>query len=367
MARRNVSEALRAGGQAITSFADTLAKMGKEEEEARLRKLQEELLGFNVSKAKAEVAEGEIAAKEKVAQRAAGTEAGLLSERILGGENALNLGAPRGVAAAPGMEISVPTEMAGEGSQFNLSKEEMLARHATKAAKARGEDKIFTPEEFVAKREEEETAAKLRPLKLKAAEQEIAAGKLTLEEGRKKIQKLDAELKSLAAGGLDPEKAATIEEKLRKEYIAQNKDFQSVGDAYGRISAAGKDPSAAGDLALIFNYMKMLDPGSVVRESEFATAKNAGSVDERVRATYNNVLRGEKLSPEQRADFIERAGKLYVSAQDGYNLSRTAYSDLATKYKVNPERVIIDLTRTSSNAAPVEVWDMKNGKLVRVQ
>lgn len=58
----------------------------------------------------------------------------------------------------------------------------------------------------------------------------------------------------------------------------------------------------------------MLDPGSVVRESEFATAQNAASVPERVRSSFNRVLSGEKLSPKQRKDFVGRANSLMNKA-----------------------------------------------------
>jgi len=39
----------------------------------------------------------------------------------------------------------------------------------------------------------------------------------------------------------------------------------------------------------------MLDPGSVVRESEFATAQNAAGVPDQVRNMYNKVLSGTRL------------------------------------------------------------------------
>ena len=53
------------------------------------------------------------------------------------------------------------------------------------------------------------------------------------------------------------------EDKLRDDFRSESKEFVKVRDAYGRILST--DASAAGDLALIFNYMKILDPGSVVR------------------------------------------------------------------------------------------------------
>lgn len=60
----------------------------------------------------------------------------------------------------------------------------------------------------------------------------------------------------------------------------------------------------------------MLDPTSVVRETEFANAENAAGIPERIRAQYNKALRGERLTESTRADFVDRAGKIYTSALD---------------------------------------------------
>ena len=78
--------------------------------------------------------------------------------------------------------------------------------------------------------------------------------------------------------------------------------------------ASANNPSPAGDLALIFNYMKVLDPGSTVREGEFANAQNSGSVPNRIVALYNSVINGTRLSDPQRNDFVNRAGQLFNSA-----------------------------------------------------
>ena len=104
---------------------------------------------------------------------------------------------------------------------------------------------------------------------------------------------------------------------LRDEVTAASKDFVTIGNSYSRIVAVAKDPSPAGDLALIFNYMKMLDPNSVVRESEFATAQNTGSVPENIWNTYNRVLNGQKLG-KTRQDFLKKSKALFDS-QKGRN------------------------------------------------
>jgi hypothetical protein len=102
---------------------------------------------------------------------------------------------------------------------------------------------------------------------------------------------------------------------LRDDAEGMIASYRKVEEAYSRIAASAQDPSAAGDLALIFNYMKMLDPGSTVREGEFATAQNAGGVDQRVQSFYNRIVNGERLTPDQRADFVRRAEMLFGQQQ----------------------------------------------------
>jgi hypothetical protein len=130
---------------------------------------------------------------------------------------------------------------------------------------------------------------------------------------------------------------------LRKEFDSLSKDFRQVRDSYGRIVAAGKDPSGAGDLALIFNYMKILDPGSTVREGEFSNAQNSAGVDQKIRATYNRVLNGQRLAPEQRKDFIVTAKRLFGSQESVQKKSIERYSRLAEKNGLDPQDVITDL------------------------
>lgn len=156
-----------------------------------------------------------------------------------------------------------------------------------------------------------------------------------------------------------------IATKLRGEFTKITKNFAEINDAYGRVQASAKNPSAAGDLALIFNYMKMLDPESVVRESEFATAAQAGSYGARIQALVNRTVSGQRLSEVQRNDFVDRSKKLYETANDIHQGREDEYKRLAKRYKVDPEDVIIkrsffDINEPSSspNPAPAEGWSI---------
>jgi len=117
----------------------------------------------------------------------------------------------------------------------------------------------------------------------------------------------------------DPEKMGGLEDTVRKEFLGQAKSYIEIGQAYKKIQESAKDPSAAGDLALIFNYMKILDPGSVVREGEFATAQNAAGIPDRIRAQYNQVLNGQRLAETQRQDFLNQAKNVTRSQKDNFD------------------------------------------------
>ncbi len=133
-------------------------------------------------------------------------------------------------------------------------------------------------------------------------------------------------------------------DKLRDEFNAQSKEFITVNDSYNVVQETARNPSAAGDLSLIFAYMKMLDPNSVVREQEFANAQNAAGVPDRVRNAYNKALNGERLNPDQRKDFISQAAGVYNTRKQRQDSVTKRYSEIATRNQVNPQDVVGDLS-----------------------
>jgi hypothetical protein len=97
------------------------------------------------------------------------------------------------------------------------------------------------------------------------------------------------------------------------ESSKQTKDFSTARDAYARIESVGQQASPAGDVALIFGLMKMLDPISVVREGEFETARKTAAIDDRLWNAFNLLRTGQRLTPDQRKDFLETAGRTFES------------------------------------------------------
>ena len=149
-----------------------------------------------------------------------------------------------------------------------------------------------------------------------------------------------ARANEISAGILPPERRAETEGKLRAEYRNGTATFREVRDAFGRVNAS--QDSAVGDLSLIFGYMKMLDPGSVVREGEFATAQNAAGVPERVANVYNRVISGQRLSPAQRSSFKAQAGELFRTAGEDEKKVRDGVTRIARNYGLNTDNIFIE-------------------------
>ena len=95
--------------------------------------------------------------------------------------------------------------------------------------------------------------------------------------------------------GLTREERITTD--LRREVEAQpaGKAFGDVQSAYGKVSEAAKGNSPASDLSMLYSYAKLLDPGSVVRESEFQTMAQTGAFGDKVAAAVKKLAVGERL------------------------------------------------------------------------
>ena len=105
----------------------------------------------------------------------------------------------------------------------------------------------------------------------------------------------------------------------RNDVIRNSQDFVDARAGFERVESGFSASNAVGDLAGIFGFMKVLDPGSTVREGEFSNAENAGGVPDRIRAAYNRLLTGERLTPEQRVQFRTQARSQFSNVTKSQN------------------------------------------------
>lgn len=132
-----------------------------------------------------------------------------------------------------------------------------------------------------------------------------------------------------------------------KDRQALNKDVTSLLKNTVMINNTAKDLEKLGtigtgpaSIALVFKFMKALDPTSVVREGEFATAEQSAGVPEKVRNIYNKLVEGERLGDKQIEQFIETAKQLSnasvsASKDEVGNMLNTFGDTIPEKFKIN--------------------------------
>lgn len=143
------------------------------------------------------------------------------------------------------------------------------------------------------------------------------------------------------------------EMKFADDYRTQSKDFKAVGDAYRQINAtldsATKSPAAT--LAAATKFMKLLDPGSVVRESELGMALAATGVFDRATNYVNTLQSGRVLTPNQVKDFKAITEQIYNASQEGQRQVDDTYKQYATANGLRPEMILQDLGQNRGKAA----------------
>lgn len=140
---------------------------------------------------------------------------------------------------------------------------------------------------------------------------------------------------------------------LRKEYTAlpEIKRFDVVKSSYDKILQSSKEKGGPADLSLVYAYMKMLDEGSVVRETEFKTAAEARGALSKLEGSgvtvpaflvqaINRIDDGSFLLPEQREAFRKQAQILYNSSARQAKKTADVYKGYAAEYNTKPDLVV---------------------------
>lgn len=159
-----------------------------------------------------------------------------------------------------------------------------------------------------------------------------------------------------AAANTQRDQAAEM--KLADDYRAQSKEFGQAQSAHKQLTATlgSATTSPAATLAAATKFMKILDPGSVVRESELGMALAASGVLDRATNYISTLQSGQKLTATQAKDFKDISDKMYVAAQQVQQTIDADYKAKAKAYGLRPEMVTQDL---GQNAKTVNWGDLK--------
>ena len=150
------------------------------------------------------------------------------------------------------------------------------------------------------------------------------------------MNKLELENFNKIANTYKGEKAVDFYQKLRSTW-------QKIDVAYEQAYKV-ENPQVA-DVSMIFNYMKMLDPGSTVREGEYATAKNTTGIAGSIMNSYNKAVGGGFLSDAQRRDFRQMAWKLFQEESSNVQELNERYKSQGEAFNVDVGTILEDPTK----------------------
>jgi len=119
-------------------------------------------------------------------------------------------------------------------------------------------------------------------------------------------------------------------QSINKDFTQLTKDTKLIRNTAKDLDKLSKIKSGPASIAMVFKFMKALDPTSVVREGEFATAENSAGIPEALRNTYNKLAKGGRLGPEQIDQFVFTAKNLANSAIESSN---TEVSDFINTFE----------------------------------
>lgn len=131
--------------------------------------------------------------------------------------------------------------------------------------------------------------------------------------------------------------------KLRDEVrdLPSYKNLAQAAPVYkSMFEAAGRDNRAA-DVNLIYGMAKIMDPGSVVRESEMTVASAVATLPQQLQSQIMSQLNATgRLSPEVRAAIMQEARSRVQAYQGVFDTDMGMYRGIAQGGKFDPSHVI---------------------------
>jgi len=163
-----------------------------------------------------------------------------------------------------------------------------------------------------------------------------------------------------------------LERDLRKDFETYSKPFTEAQRFFKDvINFSGEDNTSAQDLALVFSYMKLLDPGSVVREGEQYQVRDLGSIPDSFRVMLSrygffqdpNSPEGKMLLPQSVRNSIREASMEKYSDALGSQLEvESEYSGYGKRADLNKNYFRPKIQQNGSIKSPYLVNSVEEGE-----
>lgn len=137
------------------------------------------------------------------------------------------------------------------------------------------------------------------------------------------------------------------------------KDFKTIRDSAQTVrSLIDMGTSGAGDVGIIYSFMKALDPTSVVREAEYDTGQyKGGNIFAGAFAGFKGLFneQGGFVSDSAKQNFMAALTSLYDVKQKAFQSEYERYNALANNFDLDPTFVTYDYSSGISDVLSPEV------------
>lgn len=165
----------------------------------------------------------------------------------------------------------------------------------------------------------------------------------------------------------DAKQRTDVELKLQDDYRTESKGWAETSTAMKKvmtaIETADKNPGSA--LAAGTGFMKLLDPNSVVRETELGMALNASGWFDRATNIANTLQNGRIMTAEQKKNLRSAANDLFAEAKKAQLEVDAAYKNRAKGYGVDAGRIIVDRGQNAPNAGQAQTVNPQVDELLK--
>ena len=133
--------------------------------------------------------------------------------------------------------------------------------------------------------------------------------------------------------------------KLRQDYDKEVKETKAapIVSAYRKLHSLvhnNPTPGGPGDIAIVFSFMKMLDPNSVVREGEFKTAETATPRAVQFARAWNKFFNGGRFVEADRKRFVDTTRMLVQPAMEDLKFVKDRYVKISQRYGYPPSLIV---------------------------
>jgi hypothetical protein len=168
---------------------------------------------------------------------------------------------------------------------------------------------------------------------------------LKAQAGQAKAAAYKSSREASEVGKLTPEKKFKFEEDLRERYEKNSKEFKQINQAYTGIKATGgADASPVNRVAKVFAFVKMIDPGSVVRDGDFEALRNTRGFamsPDWFKQEVDRVATGAPIKDDTVKQINAAATDIYKAARERDTTTRDTIKRIAKDYNLDESQLFI--------------------------